>query len=202
VKKAGVRLELSRAVTPEVVEELRPDVLVVATGAAPVIPRSIPGADKPNVVTAHDVLAGRVPVGRRIVILGAGEVGCETADYAGEQGARQITLIEMRKAIALDMIRWNREFLLERLQAHGVRILTLATVREILDDGVVFTRNGKEESIRGADSIVVAMGARAVNDLAEKLKDKVQEIHVIGDAKTPRRALEAIHEAYEIAREI
>jgi len=202
VKKAGVKVELGKEVTPELVDELKPDVVIVATGGAPIIPADIPGTDKPIVVTAHDVLAGKVTVGDKVVIIGGGEVGCETADYVGERGAMQITVVEMLEDVALDMLPWTKEFLMERLNDYRVNILTSAKVKEILDDGVVFTRDGKEESIRGVNSIVVAMGAKSVNDLSEKLKGKVAEIHVIGDAKEPRKALEAIHEGAEIARKI
>jgi NADPH-dependent 2,4-dienoyl-CoA reductase/sulfur reductase-like enzyme len=202
VKKAGVTLELCKEVTPELVDEVKPDVVIVATGGTPIIPRDIPGTDRPNVVTANDVLCGKTTVRGKIVIIGAGEVGCETADYAGERGAGHVTIVEMLENVASDMVPWNKEFLLERLKGHGVNILTSATVTEILDDGVVFTRNGTTESIRGVVKVVLALGARSVDDLSEQLKDKVAEIYVLGDAKEPRRAIEAIHEGFEIAREI
>jgi len=202
VKKAGVKVELGKEVTPELVDELKPDVVIVATGGAPIIPADIPGTDKPIVVTAHDVLAGKVTVGDKVVIIGGGEVGCETADYVGERGAMQITVVEMLEDVALDILPWTKEFLMERLNGYRVNILTSAKVKEILDDGVVFTRNGKEESIRGVSSIILAMGAKSVSDLSEKIKGKVAEVHVIGDAKEPRKALEAIAEGAEIARKI
>ena len=109
---------------------------------------------------------------------------------------------EMLADVALDMLPRSKEFLMERLNGYGVNIFTSAKVKEILDDGVVFTRNGKEESIRGVNSVILAMGAKSVNDLSEKIKGKVAEVYVIGDAKEPRKALDAIHEAAELARKI
>jgi 2,4-dienoyl-CoA reductase-like NADH-dependent reductase (Old Yellow Enzyme family)/thioredoxin reductase len=202
VKKAGVTVELGKEVTPELIDKVNPDVVIVSTGATPIIPSSIPGTDKPSVVTANDVLCGKAMIGDKVVIVGAGEVGCETADYAGERGAKQITILEMLEDVAPDMVPWSKEFLLERLKGHGVSILMSAKVKEILDDGVVFTRNGNDESIRGVDTVVLALGARPVDDLSGRLKDKVAEVYVIGDAKEPRRAIEAIHEAFEVARQI
>jgi 2,4-dienoyl-CoA reductase-like NADH-dependent reductase (Old Yellow Enzyme family)/thioredoxin reductase len=201
VNKLGVVVE-HREVTPELVDQVKPDVVIVATGAAEFIPTGIPGFDKPNVVTANDVLWGKASVGRSIVVIGAGEVGCETADYAGERGAKQITIIEMLNDVAAEMVPWSKEFLLERLKGYGVNILTSAKVTEILDDGVRFTRNGAGESIRSVDKIILAVGAKPVDNLSEQLKGTIAEVHVIGDAKRPRRALDAIHEAYEIARQI
>ena len=193
---------MDKEVTPKLVDELKPDVVIVATGGAPLIPTDIPGTDRPIVVTAHDVLWGKATAGDRVVIIGGGEVGCETADFAGERGALEITVVEMLEDVALDMLPWSKEFLMERLNGYGVNIITSAKVKAILDDGVVFTTNGKEESIRGVNSIILAMGAKPVNDLEEKLTGKVAEVHVIGDAKEPRRAFEAIHEAAEIARKV
>jgi 2,4-dienoyl-CoA reductase (NADPH2) len=67
---------------------------------------------------------------------------------------------------------------------------------------VVVVRNGQEETISGRDNIVLALGTKPVNGLAEQLKGKVAEIHVIGDAKEPRKAVNAIYEGAEVARKI
>ena len=201
-KKASVAIELGKEVTAEVVETLRPDVVVVATGSVPATPRSIPGIDKPIVVTARDVLAGKVMVGNKVIVIGGGEVGCETADYIGERGVKSITVLEMLRSVATDLIPWSREFLMERLNKHGVKFVTRATVNEVLDDGVVFTRDGKQETIRDVNMVVLAMGAKAVDGLSSQLKDSVTEIHVIGDARSPRRAIEAIFEGAEVGRRI
>jgi hypothetical protein len=46
------------------------------------------------------------------------------------------------------------------------------------------------------------MGAKSIDELSKKLKDKVTEIYVIGDAKEPRTVFEATHEGAEVARRI
>jgi len=210
VKKAGIHLNLNTEVTPEVVSQVKPDIVIVATGATPLIPTEIPGADKPNVVTADDVLASKVDFGpmNKVVVLGGGMVGCETADFLAERSdfnfvqRREVTIVEMLPDIASDMYAATRYFLMGRLRANDVKIITSATVREILDDGVVFTRNGVEETLRGMDTVVLAMGAKPVDELSHKIRDKVAEVYVIGDAKEPRKALQAIAEGAEIARAI
>ncbi len=80
--------------------------------------------------------------------------------------------------------------------------MTSATVREILDDGVILLRDGEEESIREVTNVVLARGVESVEELSEKIADKVAEVYVIGDAKEPRKALEAIAEGAEVARQI
>jgi len=205
VKKAGVRVELGREVTPGLVEELEPDVVIVATGGGPIIPTDVPGADKPIVATPHDVLAGKVSIGDRVVILGGGALGCETAEYAAEQEAKEITVTTRRGSIeevAQDMVPWARAALMERLSTYRVNILTSATVKQIVDDGVIFLRDGEEQSIRGATNVILARGVEAIDGLSERIRGKVAEVYVIGDAKEPRRALEAIAEGAEVARQI
>jgi len=83
-----------------------------------------------------------------------------------------------------------------------VQILTQAEVTEILDDGVVFVRNGQQESIRGVENVILAMGARPLDELSASIKDKVGEVHVIGDAQEPQRVLQATASAAEVARQI
>ena len=72
-------------------------------------------------------------------------------------------------------------------------------VKEITDEGVVIIRNGHDETIE-VDTVVLALGITPVNQLAEQLKGKVAEIHVIGDAKEPRTAWNAVREGSDVAR--
>jgi len=188
---------------------MKPDVVIVATGAAPLVPDDIPGIDEDRVVTAWDILAGKAaPTARNVVILGGGLVGCETADFltgAGDNLAADrtdVTILEMLENVALDMVPDARHLLMQRLHTKGVKVVTSAKVKKILDDGVLFERDGQEESIHNVDSIVLALGASPVDLLSEKIKDKVAEVYVIGDAKEPRKVLEATVEAAEVGRKI
>jgi len=209
VKKAGVSVNLNTEVTPALVNQVKPDVLIVATGAGPAIP-NIKGVDKPNVITAHDVLRSKKTPAEmaKIAVIGGGLVGCETADYVSERGdflwnpRREVTIIEMLPDIAMDAIAGPRSFLLKRLREDDVQWITSATVKEILDDGVVYEKDGKEESLHGIDTVILAVGAKAVDSLSIKAKGKVPEVYVIGDAREPRRIVNATQEAGEIARKI
>lgn len=209
VEKAGVKVELGKEVTPELVEEMKPDAVIVATGASPLVPDDIPGIDKDRVVTAWDVLAGKAATAaRNLVILGGGLVGCETADFLAEAGDNlaagrtAVTVVEKLGDVALDMAFEARHLLMQRLHAKGVKILTSAEVKEIIDDGVLFVRDGREESIRNVDNVVLALGARPVDHLSEKINGIVAEVYVIGDAKEPRKVLEATAEGAEVSRRL
>jgi 2,4-dienoyl-CoA reductase-like NADH-dependent reductase (Old Yellow Enzyme family) len=166
IKKAGVRVELSKQVTPELIGKMKPDAVVVATGAVPLIPMNLPGVEKPIVTTAHDVLGGKIPLGTKTVIIGGGLVGCEAGEYVAERGVNDISILEMLLEVALDeMFPGNREFLLERLNAFGVKIMTSAKVKKILDDGVVYVRDAGEETIRGVTNVILAMGTQSFDEL-------------------------------------
>ena len=152
VQKAGVKVELGKAVTPEVIDELKPDVVVVATGASPLVPESIPGIDKERVITAWEVLAGHEATkAGKVLIVGGGLTGCETADFLAfptdnmAAAPTEVTLLELRDRIALDSMAEPRHLLLERRREKRVDVIVRAEVKEILDDGVVFEETARRK---------------------------------------------------------
>lgn len=199
-KKYGVDYKLETEATEEIVAAENPDVVILATGGVPLVP-DIKGIENPKFVKAIDLLDGKKEVGQNVLVVGGGMVGSETADYLGEH-LHNVTIIEMLPEIAIDEQDDVKYYLLERLKKWGVKAITNATVKEFLDDGVIYDKDGKDERITGFDSIVLAMGAKAYNPLEEKIKGKVLEIYVIGDAVKARKALEAIEEAARIAVKI
>lgn len=200
VGKAGVEVRLNTEVTPDLVREVGPDLVIVASGAAPVLP-PLAGVDKSNVLHAWDLLAGKVAAGKSAVVLGGSSVGCETADFLAAQGKR-VALVEMLEEVGRDLVERVRYFLLQRLQQEKVDIYTAATVREILDDGVRMEHQGKMVDLRGYDHVVVAAGLRSRSTLADQLAALGVAFTVIGDAQTPGNALEAIRQGAEAGRAI
>lgn len=209
VEKAGVTLQLNTEVTPELVAQAKPDVVIVATGGESLVP-DIPGIRGDKVVSAHDVLAGKVvvPCGH-VLVLGGGMVGLEVAEFLANpgdnpvMGCTAVTVVEMLDNVGLDMVPEGRTLLMQRLRENGVKVLTSTKVKEVLEDSTVVIRDGQvQENIGGMDTIVLALGARSVDELSHKIKDKVAEVYVIGDAKEPRKALEAIAEGAEVGRKI
>jgi NADPH-dependent 2,4-dienoyl-CoA reductase/sulfur reductase-like enzyme len=201
IRKLGVKVEMGMEATPAVVEKLKPDVVIVATGGLPLIPKDIPGTNLEKVVTANDVLMETVRPEQRVAILGGGMVGCETAEFLAQRG-KDVTIIEMLDFIGWDIGMFTRPFLMERFAKWGIKEITGAQVKEITDDGVVVEKEGRKETISGIDTIVLAMGVKSVNKLEKQLKGKVAEVYVIGDASEPRKVVDAISEGAEIARKI
>lgn len=198
LQRLGAEIRLGSELTPEVVRQLSPDVVIVATGSAPLLP-DIPGTDRDNVVTAQDVLSGAL-VGPRVVVIGGGLVGCETADYLAQQG-KDVTIVEMLRHTAQDISPGARYFLRRRLRERNVKMLTSTPVKAITDVGVVVSSDGEERTLEPVDTVVLATGARSVNDL-EAVKELVSEVYVIGDAASPGKMLQAVQQAAEVARSL
>jgi 2,4-dienoyl-CoA reductase-like NADH-dependent reductase (Old Yellow Enzyme family)/thioredoxin reductase len=196
VGKAGVEVKLNGDATAEALIEGNPDAVVIATGGTPAMP-DIAGIDKPNVVTAQDVLSGKVKTGQNVVIIGGGMVGCETGHYLVEQG-RTVTIIEILKRMASDMFPMTRRRLMDGLRSKKVTLLASATCEEIKEGSVqVTTTEGKKETIP-ADTVIIAVGYKANDHLYKALEGKVPEIYCIGNSAEPRRILEATSEGYRI----
>ena len=198
--RLGVKVVTGTRATMATVEELQPDVVIVATGATPLVPQ-ISGIEQKEVITAWDALRG-YRVGERVLVIGGGSTGLETAEFLATKG-KEVRLVEQLERVGTDMeptVRWH---LLQRTKKLKLKITPLAEVKQILPGGtVVLTRDGTEETWPGFDSIVLAVGARSRRELAEQVAAFAKEVHVIGDAAKARRGLDAIRDGAEVGRRI
>jgi len=196
VKKAGVEVKLATEATLESALESNPDAVIVAAGSTPLTP-DIPGADRPNVVTAQDALLGKTEVGQNVVVVGGGMVGCEIGHFLADQG-KNVTIVEMVRRVASDMPVMPRRRLLDGLKEKKVATLTESTCEEIAEGAVVVTDGQGQKQTIQADTVVLAVGFKAKDDLYQALEGKVPEIHCIGDSSQPRRIADAIDEGYRV----
>ena len=199
-EEVGVQLCWGRTVTPELIAELSPDVVILATGGVPLRPE-IPGIDGENCVTAGAVLGGRVSCGKAVLIVGGGMVGCETAAFLGERH-HAVTILESGDTLARDMGREHRQEVLDLCSRYGVKTMTGAVATRFCDDGAVYEKDGREAVLNGFDTIVLAMGAKRWDPLSEAVKAMGVEWYRIGDAASPRRALDGTREGYCIAEKL
>ncbi|MFB0532213.1 MAG: FAD-dependent oxidoreductase, partial [Desulfatiglandales bacterium] len=195
LEKSSVTVHLNTEVTPECITKFGPDVLVVATGSTPRKP-NIPGIE--SAITAIDVLEG-VAVGDRVVICGGGLVGCEIAWYLAELNKR-VTIVEMLDEVVADMEIGSRTAILKKLREHEVDIICNLKMEEIIPGKGIIGVDKKltRREIEG-DTVVLAMGFDPNRALFDT-KNKSYEVYGIGDAKEPRRIIDAIREADHIAR--
>ena len=201
--RVPVKQNLSARVDADTVRSESPDVLVVATGAAPLIP-AIPGIDSNNVSTAYDVLAGnRVPEGKRVAILGGRQVGCETAEFLLEQG-NQVTIVARspESQLVIEAPETYRNALLLRLRNGGVEFINEHDVKEIRSDGLTLVGPDDAERELVVDRVIIARGAVPQCNLAEDVGNAIPEVHVIGDSEDPRTIEEAMYEGTLLGRRI
>ena len=199
LEELGVSVRFDSTVTPELVEQENPDIVIIAAGAVPVVP-PIPGVDNACVVTAHAVLEGSVNTGSRIVVIGGGCVGAEAANYLASN-LKSVTIIEMRDDIALDEAIVPRWGLVSDLQKNQVRVLKSSKVKKIVKEGVIVDCNGAEEFIP-ADTVVLATGARSRTELMQQLDSTNRKMYVIGDGAKVGLAGDAITQGFYLGRSL
>jgi 2,4-dienoyl-CoA reductase-like NADH-dependent reductase (Old Yellow Enzyme family)/thioredoxin reductase len=200
VEKAGVEVRLGEEVTADSVSEGKPDAVIIAVGATPIVP-NIPGIERDNVAHAEAVLAGQVKVGDSVVIVGGELVACETALYLAEQGKR-VTICRRGKMILEKMEYRHRRRMQEKLVARGVVMLTGVQYERITEKGLdIVDKEGNTRTLE-ADAIVVAAGAKPRDELASELEGKVAILYPVGDCVEPRMIREAITDGARAGLEV
>ncbi len=192
----GVKPVLSHPVSADEIEKLKPDVVIVATGADPLVP-AIAGFDRPNVITAWDSLQN-TPVGERVLVIGGGATGLETAEFLAKLG-KEVSVVEMLKAFGTDMGGTVYYHLRTRLRKLGIELHKNTEVKEINGSGIVVIKDGNEETWESFDTYVLALGSKPRNALPQELEGRIKELHVIGDASAISNGASAMRQGFETA---
>ncbi len=225
---SDIAVRLNCTVDESLIEEEKPDVVILTTGAVP-ITLPVPGAEQSHVVQAWDVLLNRAHTGKRIVIIGGGAVGVETALFLAEkgtlsgeaikfllvnraedpealyelatQGTKEIVLIEMLDKIGADIGKTTRWGMLQDMDRTRITRRTASKALEITETAVKVEAHGQIEEIP-ADTVVLAVGATSFNPLEEVLTKKGIPFKTAGDAKKIAQAIDAVHQGFARGREV
>ena len=202
---AGVEVRLNCAVDQAMLEgEFEGYEVIAGAGAQPIVIPAFTGFKQ--WMTADDVLAGRAFPGRKIVVIGGGSVGCETADYLAPlvndlyPRNREITLLEMAPGVMASESGPGRSLLVQRMMAKGVQMICGAKVEKVDESSIWYTKDGQQHCIADADTLVLAMGYKADPALEEMLKAAGASYHLIGDANKIGTIKDAIGAGYETAK--
>ena len=200
VKKSGVEVLLGREATLDLVRGLKPDAVVLAAGSTMPVPE-IPGGRKPFVSTALDLLAGKFQPGDHVLVAGGAAMGCEIAVHLATRG-KKVTVVEMLNGLALDLESRSRVALLRLLKERGVSTLLNWRLERIEEGRALLSGGGGNHKEVAADSVILALGLKANQEMLGPLKKHFPEVQAIGDCLEPRKIYQAIHEGAFAGRAI
>lgn len=192
VGELPIEVRLNQKLTPELVQEVHPDALFLAIGAAPVFP-PIPGLSAETVTTGYDCYQNPEKVGHKVVCIGGGLVGAELAIYLADQG-HEVTVVEMTDKIAAEANMHHGTAVRENLEKYKVNCLTSTRCVAVKPGAIeVEDAEGKRSTLSG-DTIVLSAGYRARTREVDTFFGLTEELAVIGDCKKATRVRGAVHD--------
>lgn len=196
MEKLGVEVRLNTPATVEAVKALEPYAVFIGTGSESIVPRSIPGTDGANVCTANQVLRGEVkPEGKKVAVIGSGMTGLETAELLSTFG-NSISVVEMADTIAPGAFMQNLNDVRKRLDPCAV-YYPGHKLLAVTDKGVELEKTATGEKVAlEADQVVLSLGVRADQTVADAMADVCERVYKIGDTKKVGRIQSAIATAF------
>lgn len=203
-REAGVDIRLRAKVTHDMIVATAPDALILATGAKPYAP-PIPDADEAHIVSAWQVLKGEANPGTRVAIADwrCDWIGLGLAERLARDGCH-VRLAVNGMTAGQTIPQYARDRWLGDLHKLGVEIIPYARLYGADRDNAYFqhTLSGEPLILENVETVVTSLGHQPVSDLAQDLHEWPGELHVIGDALSPRSVEEAVLEGLRIGAQI
>lgn len=198
LKEAEVPLHMNTEITADEIKAKGFDTAVMAQGASPILPKSIRGIDK--AISSVELLEGTKPAGKRLVVVGGGQIGCETAVDMAKAG-HEVTIVEgLPEIMGVKYVPSPHKMMLHALiDDLGVKVETGCKIVEVSSDGaVVEPSEGGERRLIPADTVVMSIGMKPNPSLSKELTEKGIRTFEIGSGKRPGSIFEAVHDAFEV----
>jgi 2,4-dienoyl-CoA reductase-like NADH-dependent reductase (Old Yellow Enzyme family)/thioredoxin reductase len=195
----GVTILVNTEATRDMIASIKPDAVICAVGSHPFVP-PIKGIEK--AVHAVDVYRDLVRLGKRVVIIGGGAIGCESGYFFAEHCGAKVRILEMRDDICKDSNDSQRRALIPRMKQVGMAWNCGVTVKEITDKGVLYADKDGGEQFAGADSVIYATGNHSNADIVKSLEGACPWFVVTGDANRARTVKQAAYEGFCAAMDI
>lgn len=196
IKKLDIEILTNQKVDKSFVDSIAPESIIICTGSKPIKP-NVPGIEDSKVHFAVDALMNPEIVGNKVVIIGSGLVGIETALECSEKG-KEVTLVEILPEIGPDLNLAIKFSMLGKVMSSNITCMPGTKLVAINESGAIVT-NDQDEKILDADTILLATGLRAENALYDQLLMEYSEVYIVGDAVKARRFFNANREAYTVA---
>ncbi|MCZ7657128.1 MAG: NAD(P)/FAD-dependent oxidoreductase [Xanthobacteraceae bacterium] len=192
VKRLKVDVRLNSSLGLEEARALKPDAIIVATGAASQMP-ALPGIDQPSVMVGWQVLAGREVPGDHCVVIGGGLVGVEVADYLAERN-KQVVVVA-RSELLKKAVHADRVYFLDRIRNLDIEVFTHTDILEIGPDWVTIApRNRMKRRLTGVDHVIFCTGYKPRREESAALETLGTPVYYVGDVLGSRKFFEAIEE--------
>lgn len=198
LKKSNVKVLFNSPGTPELVKQIDPDALILAVGSKYQCPRIL-GHEK--ALKPDKALLDPESTGNRVVVVGGGLIGSETALALAKLG-KEVMIVEMMDEIVPEHESFSKDSIKRSLAKNSVQIYTRCTVNQITDDGVVCTERSGDTMTLQAESVILATGLTANISDVEALNGLVKQTFIIGDCMGARKVYNSFHEAWQAVRRI
>jgi 2,4-dienoyl-CoA reductase-like NADH-dependent reductase (Old Yellow Enzyme family)/thioredoxin reductase len=200
-RKQGVDIRTGMEVTEAMIDEGKPDGVILAIGAdKATCPAE--GVTASVVCDAWQILNGEVVPKDDVVVIGGGLVGLETADFLCAKGVKNVTVVEMLPKAPVKRFTSHGAMLYRRLNAAGVKLLLNTKVEKIEEGAVHVSSDGRQQTLTPVNQVILAIGVTPRQGLKAMLVKKNIRHFIIGDAQAPRRIIEATEEGAKAAWEI
>lgn len=191
---ANIDVRLNTKVDKDIVDEVQPDVLIAAIGGKPVTP-PIEGVDADHVFFGADLMPD-MPLGKNVVVIGGGMIGCEESIYLSDLG-HNVTIVELKDDIAADCLKYPFLWLHHEVETRDIKVMTESSCSKIDKDTVTVKHADGSEEVVAADSVILAAGSRALSDEVDQLRTLCKKFYVAGDAKVAKNVMMAVRDGYD-----
>ena len=199
LEKLGVDVRLNTEATPQMLDQLAPEALILAVGSNPIVPK-LPGIDGENVIVVNDYYRNQDRVSDEVVVLGGGLAGCECAVHLGMEG-KKVRIVEMRDALAVDCNIRHRPILLQNVEKYTTVHLQHAGLR-VTEDGLVCRNSEGQEVLIPGKTVICAVGQRSNRDAVMQLRNSAPWVREIGDCVRVSNITTAVYQGYHAALDI
>ncbi len=191
-KNPNIFVVVNTEITPEMVAAINPDATIVAVGAKQIVP-PIPGIEKATM--AFDVFGHEDKVGKKVVIIGGGDIGCELSIHLAEKG-HDCTVVELTHFQAGNAELCIRMSILQFMEKNNVTTLLDTRATEITDEGV-WVENEEGRKLIPADTVIVSVGTTPLAEERDSFRHVTYDVINIGDCKKASNMQHAIETGFD-----